>query len=141
MRTLLSNLTQVIKQHALVPISGFKVGCAALCESGNIYLGVNLEFENLPLFYSVHGEQFTISHLQNYNEVIKALAVNAAPCGHCRQFLREVVGHSELVIYVGEETFNGLDVLLPHSFGPEELVPIVPCKLLQEINLGLTIAV
>lgn len=50
-RDLLCALTHVAKEHASPPISQFKVGAVALCESGNVYMGVNLEFPGLNLSF------------------------------------------------------------------------------------------
>lgn len=48
-RELLCGLTHVAKAHAVIPISNFQVGSAALTDKGNIYLGVNAEFVGLGL--------------------------------------------------------------------------------------------
>lgn len=63
-----------------------------LGETGRIYVGVNLEFPNLPLHHSVHAEQFLIANAVAHGERgLKRITVNAAPCGHCRQFIAELV--------------------------------------------------
>ena len=55
--------------------------------SGALYVGVNLEFARLPLYNSVHAEQFLLVNALHHGErAIQRLAVSAAPCGHCRQF-------------------------------------------------------
>lgn len=64
--------------------------------SGALYVGVNLEFARLPLYNSVHAEQFLLVNALHHGErEIRRLAVSAAPCGHCRQF------YSELACAVG----------------------------------------
>ena len=63
-----------------------------LGKSGRLYVGVNLEFPRLPLQHSVHAEQFLIANAAWHGERgLKRIAVNAAPCGHCRQFIAELV--------------------------------------------------
>ncbi len=63
-----------------------------LGESGHLYIGVNLEFPGLPLQHSVHAEQFLIANAAWHGERgLRRIAVNAAPCGHCRQFIAELV--------------------------------------------------
>ena len=63
-----------------------------LGKSGHLYVGVNLEFPRLPLQHSVHAEQFLIANAAWHGERgLKRIAVNAAPCGHCRQFIAELV--------------------------------------------------
>lgn len=78
--------------------------------SGNIYLGCNMEFANVPLNFSVHAEQCLISSafsqtltssevvlisfisdaVRHGEQELAQLIVNWAPCGHCRQFLSEL---------------------------------------------------
>lgn len=59
--------------------------------SGNLYVGCNLEFANLPLYNSVHAEQFLLVNALHHRETrIEKLAISAAPCGHCRQFFSEL---------------------------------------------------
>jgi hypothetical protein len=53
---------------------------------------VNLEFPRLPLQHSVHSEQFLVTNAAWHGETsLKRITLNAAPCGHCRQFLAELV--------------------------------------------------
>ena len=60
-------------------------------ESGTLYVGCNLEFTNLPLYNSVHAEQFLLVNALHHGEKsIQKLAISAAPCGHCRQFFSEL---------------------------------------------------
>lgn len=65
---LLVHLIPIAKSFARPPISNYQVGEAALGGSGNIYLGVNIEFLNLPLNAAIHGEQFLITNARNYGE-------------------------------------------------------------------------
>ena len=65
--------------------------CVGLGASGRLYVGVHLEFPCLPLHNSVHAEQFlVVNALQHGERELVKLAVSAAPCGHCRQFLSEL---------------------------------------------------
>jgi cytidine deaminase len=62
-----------------------------LAGSGAVYVGVNLEFPGMPLNASVHAEQCLVANLLLHGEAsLRALAVSAAPCGHCRQFYSEL---------------------------------------------------
>ncbi len=85
------------------------------------YTGVNLEFSGLPLSASVHGEQFVLSLMVHRGERgVRALAVNAAPCGHCRQFMKEYRLCDEMEIDIlSLNVQQTLAQLLPHSFGPQ----------------------
>jgi cytidine deaminase len=52
---------------------------------------------------------------------VDAIAVTAAPCGHCRQFLYEFAeGHDIAILLDGQDPI-GLSALLPHAFGPGDL--------------------
>jgi cytidine deaminase len=52
---------------------------------------------------------------------IEAIAVSAAPCGHCRQFLYEFAGGRDIEILVPGEPAITLSALLPRPFGPRDL--------------------
>ena len=75
-----------------VKVAGFlPCRCVGLGASGRLYVGVNLEFPCLPLHNSVHAEQFLVVNALQHGELeLVKLAVSAAPCGHCRQFLSEL---------------------------------------------------
>lgn len=119
---LLQLLIPIAQSYARPPISNYKVGAAALGKSGNIYLGVNLEFLGIPLNEAIHSEQFVITNARNHGETgIVAIALSAAPCGHCRQFLNEMAGSENLRILTPFSDQLFLSALLPHSFGPNDL--------------------
>jgi len=125
-QSLLLTLAHFIKRYSACNISEFPVGAAGLCEDGDILLGVNMEFNGLPLFFCIHAEQFLISLSHKLKKNLKQIATTAMPCGHCRQFMKEILGEKELIINFGNETIKQgsllLSNLLPHSFGPEDLL-------------------
>lgn len=99
------------------PISGFSVGAVAVGQSGRLYLGANLEFQGLPLNATLHAEQSAVLNAWMHDESeLSALYVSETPCGHCRQFLRELSNLDTLQIHVRGQTLT-LDDLLPHAFG------------------------
>lgn len=119
---LLQQLIPIAQSYALPPISNYKVGAAALGKSGAIYLGVNLEFAGLPLNATVHAEQFLITLARAHGETeLAAIAVSAAPCGHCRQFMNEMDETGHLQILIPGFSAIPLSTLLPKSFGPKDL--------------------
>lgn len=121
-KELLVQLIPIARVFARPPISGYKVGEAALGKSGNIYLGVNLEFLGLPLNAAVHGEQFLIANARSNGESeIAVIALPAAPCGHCRQFLNELDETGQMEILIPNCTPRTLFSLLPEAFGPKDL--------------------
>ncbi len=111
---------------ALVPVSGFYVGVVVEGGSGNFYLGANMEFAGGFLGLSIHGEQAAVNNAWlNGETAIKALTVNAAPCGHCRQFLHELNCSDTLQVTVvsarSEKHSMVLEDYLPEAFGPADL--------------------
>ncbi len=122
MDRLLELLIPIAQSYSRPSISNYKVGIAVLGKSGNIYLGVNLEFLGVPLNEAIHGEQFAITNARSHGETeIISVALSAAPCGHCRQFLNEMVGSDNLQILVTGFDSTPLSSLLPESFGPKDL--------------------
>lgn len=119
---LLERLIPVAKEMARPRVSNYYVGAVGLGKSGNIYLGVNLEFPGFPLNQTVHSEQFVVTNALNRGEIgLVAIAISAAPCGHCRQFLNEIVTNKELKIITPGGDPKKLSLLLPESFGPSDL--------------------
>mmetsp|Transcript_13062 Transcript_13062/g.29066 ORF Transcript_13062/g.29066 Transcript_13062/m.29066 type:complete len:333 (+) Transcript_13062:224-1222(+) len=115
-----------IEQRAMPSISGYRVKAAALGSSGRLYFGVNVEIPGHPLSATVHAEQFIVASAALHDEEkLTIIAVNAAPCGHCRQFLQELpdAGNINITIYQPDSsaTSQPLSDLLPQKFGPEEL--------------------
>lgn len=119
---LLKELVPVAAKYARPDISSYHVGSAALGESGAIYLGVNLEFQGTSLNQAVHSEQFAIANARHHGEKnLIAIAVSAAPCGHCRQFMNEMKDAQTLQIFIKDAPPQTLSTLLPQSFGPSDL--------------------
>lgn len=103
------------------PISNFKVGVVARGLSGALYAGANYEVANEALGFTVHAEQSAIANAWMAGERgVDRIAVSAAPCGHCRQFLNELVTADSLVVQMPNET-KTLRELLPAAFGPRDL--------------------
>lgn len=120
--TLLGHLVDIGRPFARPSISKFHVGAAALGESGAIYLGVNLEFLGVPLHQTVHAEQFAINLARSHGEKsITMMAVSAAPCGHCRQFMQEMDEKGSLTLLISGSEKTTLAELLPKAFGPRDL--------------------
>ncbi|KAJ7513610.1 hypothetical protein O6H91_23G006500 [Diphasiastrum complanatum] len=124
-QSFLASLVEPTRALARPPISAFRVGAVGLGPSGCIYRGVNLEFPGLPLHHSVHAEQFLVANAaQRGEKSLTYLAVSAAPCGHCRQFLQELRGSGEVQVLIVDshaET-QALSQFLPHRFGPHDLL-------------------
>ncbi|CAK9270659.1 unnamed protein product, partial [Sphagnum jensenii] len=126
MEQFVASLVKPTAAMARAPISKFHVGAVGLGSSGRIFRGVNLEFKGLPLNHSVHAEQFLVANAaQNGEKKLVFIAVSAAPCGHCRQFLQELraAGDIRILVTDGKDPEpQPLSYFLPHRFGPEDLL-------------------
>jgi cytidine deaminase len=119
---LLLALIPQAQAYARPPISDFFVGAVALGASGSIYFGANYEFVGQALSFTVHGEQAATAHAISCGETgMLMLAVSAAPCGYCRQYLYELTTASSLQILLPNTPSTLLTSLLPDAFGPQDL--------------------
>lgn len=108
--------------YARTGISDFQVGAVAVGVTGNLYYGANMEFTGESLIYTVHAEQAaSVNAWMNGETGIKGLAVSAAPCGYCRQFLFELVTADQLLIYVNNSAPQNIAYYLPDPFGPGDM--------------------
>jgi len=126
------------QKFALPPISNFFVGAVALATSGSLYFGANFEFVGQALSFTVHGEQAATAHAISCGEIgMQMLAVSAAPCGYCRQFLYELTTASTLVILLPKTPPAFLTSLIPDAFGPADLN--VTAALMSPQSHGMTL--
>jgi len=120
---------QAMKQ-AYTPYSHFQVGACLRGANGEYYLGCNIEnasytptncAERTAVFKAVSEGERSFEGI-----VIVCSGKNpAAPCGVCRQVLREFCRHDMPVVFAdADRNFveSTLVELLPHSFGPEDLL-------------------
>ncbi|MEG0829165.1 MAG: cytidine deaminase [Anaerovoracaceae bacterium] len=118
----LFNMADKAKINAYVPFSRFKVGAALLCESGKVYIGVNVENSSYGATICAERTAFVTAIAQG-ERTFTAIAIassggEALPCGICRQFMYEF--GEEIDVITGENT-NSLRVqkvkdLLPEGF-------------------------
>ena len=120
--------------RAYAPYSRFQVGAAVLAASGKIYGGANVENASYPA--GICAERSAIAQAISAGErKLAAIAICGgkdgaiadfcAPCGICRQTMREFCDPEEFRVVVARSTSDykiySLDQLLPESFGPEAL--------------------
>jgi cytidine deaminase len=116
------SLVPCAQEFAVVPVSSFKVGAVGVGRSGALYYGANLEFSGQALSSTVHAEQSCVANAwANGEEGLAFLAISAAPCGYCRQFLYELAGSGSLSILLPEQAPRPLADFLPDPFGPADL--------------------
>lgn len=116
------------REYSYSPYSHYKVGAALLARNGKIYTGCNIE--NAGYTPSICGERTAIFKAVSEGEkdfvAIAVATINGgAPCGVCRQVMREFAPDLTVIIgnIKGEYQVLSLAQLLPHSFGPEYLPP------------------
>jgi cytidine deaminase len=130
---LMLRLLPVAKLYGATAISDFQVGAVAKARISDnadevaLFLGANIEFPAQVLTQTIHAEQSAVINawLRGAKQ-IDAIAVTAAPCGHCRQFLYELEGSHKLTVIFqnpdpGEVAEYKLTDLLPQAFGPHQL--------------------
>jgi len=119
---LMVQLLPVARRYARPPISDYHVGAVASGAAGDLYLGANIELPGQSLGLAVHGEQFALSNAYMHSERgIASIAVTAAPCGHCRQFMNEFSPGGTIKVLIAGNAPSKLSALLPMAFGPRDL--------------------
>ena len=79
-----------VAAHAYAPYSKFHVGAAIRTRDGRVFEGVNVENAAYPL--GVCAEKTTLGAAVAAGVRpgdVEAIAINASPCGGCRQWLHE----------------------------------------------------
>jgi cytidine deaminase len=136
---LMLELLPLAQRYAIAPLSHFAVGAVSLGTTGALYLGANFELPGAALGFTVHAEQAATAQALHFGETgLAALAVSAAPCGSCRQFLYELTTASRLQIVMPDAPPLPLTSLLPDAFGPGDLG--VTAALMSPQDHGLLVA-
>jgi len=124
----LESAARAAAAKAYAPYSKFRVGAAVLCDSGKVYSGCNVENASYGLA-SCAERNAIFAAVGSGERAIRAVAIYTptkaatAPCGACRQVIREF-GPDAVIVSVcdGEGRIeSNLRDLLPESFGPESL--------------------
>jgi len=119
---LLLDLIPLARTFAMPSQSGYEVGAVAQGDSGAVYFGANFEILGCPLSQTVHAEQSAVLNAAVHGEVgLARLAVSAAPCGYCRQFLFELATAGRLQILLADRPSTKLTDYIPGAFGPADL--------------------
>lgn len=109
---------EAVAARAYAPYSNFHVGAAVLARDGRVFEGVNVENAAYPL--GICAEKTALARAVSEGVGpgdIAALAVNASPCGGCRQWFHQF--GLERVIYRranGEVAVVTPAELLPDTF-------------------------
>lgn len=120
------------RSFAYAPYSDHKVGAALLGKSGKVYTGCNVEnaaytptncAERTAVFKAVSEGEREFTAIAVVGGLGDTLSELCAPCGVCRQVLREFCD-GDLRIIMGTPdniTISTLKELLPYSFGKSNL--------------------
>ena len=104
-----------VQPRAYAPYSKFLVGVALLLRDGTVVEGVNVENAAYPLGVCAERNALSTAVTMGYGPGdVEAAAINASPCGGCRQWLHEF----------------GLDRVVFRNGG--EVVTMTPAELLPE---------
>ena len=122
-----------MRSESYAPYSGFTVGSAVLLSDGTVYTGCNIE--NSAFGPSICAERTAIAKaVSEGHKNLAAIAIAGgkrdgdlqycAPCGVCRQVMREFCKPS-FKVYLARSADDykefTLGDLLPESFGPDTL--------------------
>jgi cytidine deaminase len=114
------------RERAYAPYSRYPVGAALLGKSGRVYTGCNVENAVYPLCTCAERTAIVKAVSEGEREFV-ALAVatqnGGAPCGSCRQTLREF--GEDIVVLIADERGDYQETtvaeLLPDSFSATDL--------------------
>jgi cytidine deaminase len=114
------------RENAYAPYSNYRVGAALLGRSGRIYTGGNVENASYPLTICAERSAVVKAISEGESKFV-AIAVatenGGAPCGACRQVLREFGKKIIVLIADTEGNYRETPVgdLLPDSFSRKDL--------------------
>lgn len=115
------------REKSYAPYSNFKVGAALLTTEDVIISGCNIE--SAAYSPTICAERTALAKaISEGHSSFQAICVvgnqkRTFPCGVCRQFLREFSKDMTFIIAStqGDYDIYTMEMLLPHSFGPEDL--------------------
>lgn len=119
--------------NAYAPYSHHPVGAALLSATGDVYLGCNVEnaaygctccAERTALFKAISEGEREFSAIAIVGGMDGDISHPCAPCGVCRQTLREFSDPDTFLILLGHDGSYDeytLSELLPESFGPDNV--------------------
>lgn len=124
------------RKRAYTPYSHYKVGAALLTKDGKMYQGCNIENASYTPTICAERNAFFKAVFEGERQFVSIAIAGgpeqgeadyAAPCGVCRQVMREFCEPDSFRILIAksEEDYveKTLEELLPMSFGPENLGP------------------
>jgi cytidine deaminase len=123
----LVDAARAAQARAYAPYSNFRVGAALESESGDVFVGCNVENASYGLTICAERAAVCAAVSAGAQRFRRAVVVSdsdppAAPCGACRQVLSEF-GRDFRVDAVGPRRTSTWTMaeLLPAAFGPDQL--------------------
>lgn len=131
----LIELAYEARERAYTPYSGFQVGAALLTKNGKVYFGCNIENAAYTPTNCAERTAFFKAVSEGEREFAAIAVVGGpagardgamcAPCGVCRQVMREFCDPKEFRVIMEDGKGGILNLalgeILPFSFGPENL--------------------
>jgi len=125
----LLRLARTMMVRAYAPYSKFHVGAAVRDEDGGLHGGCNVENAAYPEGICAEASAIAALVAAGKHRVLECAVVGPgpeviAPCGGCRQKLREFAADATPIWSVDGQAVRGrytLGQLLPESFGPQHL--------------------
>ena len=128
----LVNLAKEAMQKSYSPYSNFSVGAALLSKEGRIYTGCNIEnasvsptccAERTAFFKAVSEGETMFSKIAVVGGKNKEITDFCAPCGVCRQVMREFCSDDFIILLSNGEEIKEykLSEILPVSFSPKDV--------------------
>lgn len=124
-----------VRERAYAPYSRFAVGAALRCDDGRVFSGCNVENAAYPESICAEGGAIAAMVAAGGRRIDEVVVCGTgpepcAPCGGCRQKLREF-GEPDLRVRMVDPVGRVLLVrtlaeLLPDSFGPTTLLQTDP---------------
>lgn len=122
-------ITKEAMSKAYVPYSNYPVGVLIITDTGNQYIGCNVENASYPLGNCAEASAIASMVMGGESKINKIYVMTkndeeGIPCGGCRQRIREFSDKSTEVIMCSPDGIKdriNLSKLLPQSFGPEHL--------------------
>lgn len=119
----LIDLALKAKKNSYSPYSNFAVGAVVVADSGNVYMGTNVENASFPA--GCCAERSAIySAISNGEKKLNKIVIVADgkdfvyPCGVCRQVILEHIKNGKIVCAKNSTEYEEytIDNLLPKSF-------------------------
>lgn len=126
----LIDAAEAVRRQAYAPYSKFQVGCAIRSADGRIFTGANVENASLTLTLCAERSAVSAMIAAGAKEIAEVAICGSGPapcvpCGGCRQVLNEFANPETAIHCYGQndecQTLS-LGTLLPHAFGPGDLL-------------------